>query len=242
MSITFCHTENEMKEKRLKKTDLQCVTISLITIGTRMWDNNIRSLRVQSSDSQRLCHALITRIAEWCTMSTDWINLHYKALINFSPSARVTVSDTWQRVTEGFSYHTLIIMNLLHISWQWGIIMILHRANVLCVRDITLRQTSDSLWVLSSSLFVALSLKVNRLACQRQFFTVVHSHEVKHSFIYSLYTLCQHLYKVWQEVWHCKGCLDVSCELHMLSHLRWSPLQWGWGHGSCHYTLAGCKS
>ena len=33
MSITFCHTEKEIKKKRLEKIDLQCVTISLITIG-----------------------------------------------------------------------------------------------------------------------------------------------------------------------------------------------------------------
>ena len=58
MSTTFCHTEKEMKKKRLEKTDLQCAVISLITISMCMQDNNIRSLRVQSSDSQRLCHVL----------------------------------------------------------------------------------------------------------------------------------------------------------------------------------------
>ena len=242
MSITFCHTGKEMKEKGLEKTDLQCAATSLAIIGMRVQDNNTRSLRVQSSDGQRLCHALITRVAEWCAMSADWINLCYKALINFSPSTRVTVSSTWQRVTEGFSYHMPMTMSLLHASRQRGIIVTSHRAGVPCVRDATRRQTSDPLQALSSSLFIALSLKVNRLACQRRVFTVVCSREVKHSFIYDLYTLCQHSYKVWQEVWHCKGCLNVSCELHMPSHLKWSPLQWGWDHGSCHHISADCKS
>ena len=220
MCTTFCHTEKGMKEKGLKKADLQCLTTSLAIIGTCAQDNNTRSLRVQSSDGRRLCHALITRVAEWCAMSADWINLHYEALINFSPSTRVTVSSTWQRVTESFSYHTLTTMSLLHMSQQRGIIMISQRAGVLCVRDITLRQTSDSLWALSSSLFVALSLKINRLACWRQVFIIVCSHKIKHLFIYGLYTLCQHSYKVWQKVQHCKGCLDMSYELHMLSYLR----------------------
>ena len=174
-------------------------------------------------------------------MSTDWIDLHYEALINFSPSARVTVSSIWQCVTENFSYHTLMTMSLLHVSQQWGIIATSHRAGVLCIEDITLRQTSDSLWVLISSLFIALSLKVNRLVYQRQIFTVVCSCEVKHLFIYDLYTLCQHSYKVWQKVWHHKEYLDVSCELYMLLHLRWTSLQWGWGHESCHHTSADCK-
>ena len=144
MSMTFCHTEKETKEKKLEKADLQCV-ITLIIINTRAQNNNIRSLRVQSSDSQRLCHALTIRVTEWCAMSADWINLHYKALINFSSSARVTVSSIWQCVTESFSYYTLTMMSLLHMSWQQGIIMTLYRAGVLCIEDIILRQTSDSL-------------------------------------------------------------------------------------------------
>ena len=145
MSITFYYTEKEIKKKELEKVNLQCIITSLVIIGMHTWDNNIRSLRVQSSDDQRLCHTLITRVAEWCTMSTDWIDLHYKALINFSPSVRVTVSSTWQCVTENFSYYTLTIMSLLHVSWQWGIIMTSHKAGVLCIRDITLRQTLSSL-------------------------------------------------------------------------------------------------
>ena len=145
MSIIFCHTEKEIKKKELRKIDLQCVIISLVIIGIHMWDNNIRTLRVQSSDDQKLCYVLIMRVTEWCAMSTDWINLHYKALINFSPSARVTVSSIWQCVTESFLYHMLTIMSLLHISWQWYIIATSHRADVLCIRDITLRQISDSL-------------------------------------------------------------------------------------------------
>ena len=64
MSTTFCHTEKEIKEKKLRKADLQCVIISLVTINTCAQDNNIRSLKVQSSDDQRLCHTLITRVAE----------------------------------------------------------------------------------------------------------------------------------------------------------------------------------
>ena len=63
MSMTFCHTEKETKEKKLEKADLQCV-ITLIIINTRAQNNNIRSLRVQSSDSQRLCHALTIRVTE----------------------------------------------------------------------------------------------------------------------------------------------------------------------------------
>ena len=51
-----------MKKKGLKKTDLQCAIISLITISTCTQNNNIRSLRVQSSDNQRLCYALTIRI------------------------------------------------------------------------------------------------------------------------------------------------------------------------------------
>ena len=61
-SITFYFTEKEMKKKKLEKTDLQCAVISLITISMRTQNNNIRSLRVQSSDDQRLYYALITRV------------------------------------------------------------------------------------------------------------------------------------------------------------------------------------
>ena len=242
MCTTFCHTEKGMKEKGLKKADLQCLTTSLAIIGTCAQDNNTRSLRVQSSDGRRLCHALITRVAEWCAMSADWINLHYEALINFSPSTRVTVSSTWQRVTEGFSYHMPMTMSLLHASRQRGIIVTPHRAGVPCVRDATRRQTLGPLRAPSSPLFIALGSKVDRLARRRRVSTVVRSRGVKHSFIYGLYTLCQHPYKVRQEVRHRKGCLGVSCELHMPPHLRWTPLQWGWGHGSRHHTPAGRKS
>ena len=63
ISMTFYHTEKETKKKELEKADLQCV-ITLIIIDTRAQNNNIRSLRVQSSDSQRLCHALTIRVAE----------------------------------------------------------------------------------------------------------------------------------------------------------------------------------
>ena len=63
ISMTFYHTEKETKKKKLEKTDLQCV-ITLIIIDTRAQNNNIRSLRVQSNDSQRLCHALTIRVAE----------------------------------------------------------------------------------------------------------------------------------------------------------------------------------
>ena len=45
------YTETETKKKRLEKADLQCAVISLVIIGMCMQDNNIRSLRVQSSDS-----------------------------------------------------------------------------------------------------------------------------------------------------------------------------------------------
>ena len=62
MSITFYYTEKEMKKKKLEKIDLQCAVISLITISIRTQNNNIRSLRVQSSDDQRLYYALITRV------------------------------------------------------------------------------------------------------------------------------------------------------------------------------------
>ena len=64
MSTTFYHTEKEIKEKKLEKVNLQCVAISLITISMHTQNNNIRSLRVQSSDDQRLCHALIIRVAK----------------------------------------------------------------------------------------------------------------------------------------------------------------------------------
>ena len=145
MSMTFYCTEKGMKEKRLEKADLQCAATTLIIISTHTQNNNIKSLRVQSSDDQRLCHALITRVAEWHAMSTDWIDLHYKAMINFSPSARATVSSTWQHVTESFSYHTFMMMSLLHISQQRGIIVTSHRVGVFCIRDIIWRQTLDSL-------------------------------------------------------------------------------------------------
>ena len=65
------------------------------------------------------------------------------------------------------------------------------------------------------SLLITLSLKIDRLICQRQIFTVVHSCEFKCSDVDDLYTLCQHSHKIQQKVWHCKECLDVSCELHM---------------------------
>ena len=139
MSTIFCCTEKETKKKKLEKADLQCAVISLIIIGMHIQNNNIKSLRVQSSDNQRLCHTLITRVVKWCAISADWISLCYKALINFSPSVRVTVSSIWQCVTESFSYHMLMMMSLLHVSWQWDIIMISHRADVFCIEDITLR-------------------------------------------------------------------------------------------------------
>ena len=139
MSTTFYHTEKEIKKKRLEKTDLQCAVTSLVIIDMCTQNNNIRSLRVQSSDNQRLCCALTIRVTEWCAISTDWISLHYEALINFSPSVRVTVSSIWQYVTESFSYYTLMMMSLLHTSWQWDIIMTSHRADVLCIRDIIWR-------------------------------------------------------------------------------------------------------
>ena len=143
--MTFYCTEKEIKKKELEKTDLQCAVISLITIDMCIWDNNIRSLRVQSSDDQRLCCTLTIRVTEWCAMSADWINLHYEALINFSSSIRVTVSSTQQCVTEDFLYHIFMMISMLHMSWQWGIVMTSHRADVLCVKDITQRQMSDSL-------------------------------------------------------------------------------------------------
>ena len=160
MSTTFCCTEKEIKKKKLEKADLQCAVISLIIIDMHTQNNNIRSLRVQSSDDQRLCHTLITRVTEWCAISTDWISLHYEALINFSSSVRVTVSSIWQCVTESFSYHMLTMMNLLHMSWQWDIIMTSHRTDILCIRDITLRQTSDSLQVLSRYIHYSVSLSL----------------------------------------------------------------------------------
>ena len=64
MSTTFCCTEKEIKKKKLEKADLQCAVISLIIIDMHTQNNNIRSLRVQSSDDQRLCHTLITRVTE----------------------------------------------------------------------------------------------------------------------------------------------------------------------------------
>ena len=72
-------------------------------------------------------------------MSADWIDLHHKALINFSSSAKVTVSDVWQCVTESLSYYTLTIMSLLHMSWQWDIIATSHRVEILCIEDVTQR-------------------------------------------------------------------------------------------------------
>ena len=230
MGTTFCCTGKGTKEKGLGKADLQCAATPLATIDTRARDNNTRSPRGQGSDGRRLHCALTTRVAERRATSSGWIGLRYEALINSGPSARATASSTWQRVTGGFPYHTPTTMGLLHASRQRGIIMTPHRAGVPCVRDATRRQTLGPLWAPS------------RLARWRRVSTVVRSRGVKHSFIYGLYTLCQHPYKVRQEVRHRKGCLGVSCELHMPSHLRWTPLQWGWGHGSRHHTPAGCKS
>ena len=64
MSTTFYYTEKEIKKKRLEKTDLQCAVTSLVIIDMCTQNNNIRSLRVQSSDNQRLCCALTIRVTE----------------------------------------------------------------------------------------------------------------------------------------------------------------------------------
>ena len=45
------------------------------------------------------------------------------------------------------------------------------------------------------SLLITLSLKIDRLICQRQIFAVVHSHKFKHLDVDELYTLYQHSYK-----------------------------------------------
>ena len=73
-------------------------------------------------------------------------------------------------------------------------------------------------WWWLRSLLITLSLKIDRLICQRWVFTVVYDCEFKCSDVDELYTLHQHLYKVQQKVQHCKECLSVSCKLHM-SHL-----------------------
>ena len=74
-------------------------------------------------------------------------------------------------------------------------------------------------WQWFRSLLVILSLKIDKLAHWRWVFTVVHSCEFKCSNIDDLCTLHQHSHKIWQKVWHCIKCLDVSCELHMFSLL-----------------------
>ena len=196
MGTTFCRTGKGTKKKGLGKADLQCAATPLATIDTRARDNNTRSPRGQGSDGRRLHCALTTRVAERRATSAGWIGLRYEALINSGPSARATVSSTRQRVTGGFPYHTPTMKGLLHASRQRGIIMSPHRAGVPCVRDTTRRQTLGPLRALSSPLFIALGLKVDRLARWRRVSTVVCGRGVKHSFIYGLYTLCQHPYKV----------------------------------------------
>ena len=92
--------------------------------------------------------------------------------------------------------------------------------------ELTLHSVSSSLsedvnhhklicWQWLRSLLITLSLKIDRLVCQRWVFTVVHSCEFEHSDVDDLYTLCQHSHKVQWKVWHCEECLDVSCELHI---------------------------
>ena len=186
-----------------------------------MQNNNIRSLREWDSSDQRLCWALITRVAEKCAMNADWIDLCYEALINFSSSAKITVSDAQQCMTEILLYCILTMMSLLHMSQQQEIVTILHRVEALCIINITQRQMLSSFQTLTElahhlifssfsedvnyhklicqqwlrSLLITLSLKFNRFVYQRQTFTVVYSCEFKCSNIDDLYTLCQHLYK-----------------------------------------------
>ena len=108
------------------------------------WAHNLLRQKVITDWVSAIVSYILTRVMKWCAMSTDWINLCYKALINSDSSVRITVSSTWQCTTESFLYYMLMTMSLLHISWLQDIIIISHRANILCVKDITQRQTSDS--------------------------------------------------------------------------------------------------
>ena len=135
----FNELNSTFNEWNNKNQNLQYTVTSLIIIDMCMQNNNIRFLRDWDSSDQRLCWALIMRVTERYAMSTDWINLCYKALINFSSSVRVTVSDVWQCVTEILSYYTLMTMSLLHMSQQWDIVTTSHRIEILCIEDITQR-------------------------------------------------------------------------------------------------------
>ena len=135
----FNELNSTFNEWNNKNQNLQYAVTFFVTIDIYAQNNNIRSLRDQSSSNQRLCWALIMRVAERCAISTDWIDLCHKALINFSSSAKITVSDVWQCMTEILSYCTLTTMSLLHVSQQWGIVVTSHRAEILCIKDVTQR-------------------------------------------------------------------------------------------------------
>ena len=113
-------------------------------IGSRVQDNNTRTLRVRGSRGRRFRQALPVRVAEECATGTDR-SLCHKVFVCSAPDAGAAARTSQQCMIGLNPDCTPVMTSLLHTRWQGVVAMAPLGAGISPVRGIIQRQTSCSL-------------------------------------------------------------------------------------------------